>query len=97
MELDQSALQWLFNVVMITGFTSLVLLCYVFKKENQKLTFELGQRQLRDQHSMITMRGAAPAGSISEQKTGPTELPLEPQDIRAFVARRSGDWFASTR
>ena len=96
MELDQPALQWLFNVVVITGFNILVVLCYVFKKENQKLTFELAHRRLRDQHSDIAMRASAPAGSISEQKAGPTELPMKPQDIRDFVARRSRDWFAST-
>jgi hypothetical protein len=95
MELDQPALQWLFNVVTITGFTSLVVLCYVLKKENQKLTLELAHTQLRDEHSEITIRASTGAGSISEQKTGPTELPLEHQDIRNFVARRSRDWFTS--
>jgi len=95
MELNQPALQWLLNVVMITGFTSLVVLCYVLKKENQTLTLELVQRQLWYKHSEIAIRASAHAGSISEQKTGPTELPLEHQDIRDFVARRSRDWFAS--
>jgi len=84
MELDQPALQWLLNVVMITGFTSLVVLCYVLKKENQKITLELARRQLRDD---------APAVSISEQKTDRTKSPVQHQDIRDFVARRSRDWF----
>jgi hypothetical protein len=70
-------------------------LCYVLKKENQKITLELAHRQRRAEHSEITIRAFTPAGSISEEKTGPTELPLEHQDIRDFVARRSRDWFAS--
>jgi len=95
MELDQPALQWLLNVVVITGFTSLVVLCYVLKKENQRLTLKLAHRQLRDEQSAITTRASGPEGLLSRQITHPTELPLERQDIRDFVAQRSRDWLPS--
>src|SRR6266851_5281636 len=48
MQLNQQALQWLFNVVIITGFTSLVVLCYVLKQDNKKMTLELAEGQVRD-------------------------------------------------
>jgi hypothetical protein len=93
MGFDQPALQWLFDVVMITGFTSLAVLCYALKQDNKKLALELAEgQQLRDEHSEITTTQSAAPGSASEQKTDSKASPLEHQDIRHFVARRSHHW-----
>jgi hypothetical protein len=94
MGLDQPALQWLFNVVMITGFTSLAVLCYVQKEDNKRLTLELAQRGLRNEKLPIPMKPSA-AGPISEDKIGSKASPLEHQDIRHFVALRSQNWVPS--
>src|ERR1700681_4749507 len=97
MELDQAALQWLLNVGIITGFTSLTVSCYVLKRDNKKLALELAHRQSRNKHPEFKMtRSAAPA-STSEQNIDLEASRLEHQDIRHFVARRSREWFASTR
>ena len=96
MELNQQALQWLLNVVIITGFTSLGVLCYVLKQDNEKLTLELAESQGRDDRPQITMaRSTLPESS--EEDTDPKASSAAQQDIRHFVARRSRDWFASTR
>ncbi len=96
MELNQQALQWLLNVVIITGFTSLGVLCYVLKQDNKKLTLELAEGQVRDERPQITMaRSTLPESS--EQDTDPKASSAAHQDIRQFVAQRSHDWFASAR
>jgi hypothetical protein len=97
MGLDHPVLQWLFDVVMITGFTSLAVLCYVLKRDNKKLTLELAHGQLRQKHSEIPMTQPAVPDAMGEQNTRSKALPLEHQDIRHFVARRSPDWLAAAR
>jgi hypothetical protein len=97
MGLDHPVLQWLFDVVMITGFTSLAVLCYVLKRDNKKLTLELAHGQLRQEHSEITMMQPAVPDAMGGQNTQSKALPVEHQDIRHFVARRLPDWLASAR
>jgi hypothetical protein len=97
MELDQQALQWLFDVVMITGSTCLAALCCALKEENKKLALELAQVQLRDEDAEITVMRSAVPSSISEEKIGAMASPLEHQDIRHFVALRSQYWLPLTR
>ena len=95
MELDQPALQWLLNVGMITGFTSLTVSCYVLKRENKKLALELAHRRsLNEQPEIAVTPSAAPALTM-ELTMGPHLSPVRHQDIRHFVAQRSRDWFAS--
>jgi len=96
MQLKQQALQWLLNVVIITGFTSLVVLCYVLKQDNKKLTLELAEGQVRDERTKITMaRSTLPESA--EQDTDPKASSAAHQDIRHFVAQRSRHWSASAR
>ena len=91
MELDQPTLQLIFNVVTITSVTSVALICYLRKRDNQKLAADLNLRQTRDRlHSDIVTVQTAPSASMPEQS------PM-PQDIRQFVARRAQVWTMATR
>ena len=91
MELDQPTLQLIFNVVTITGVTSVALICYLRKRDNQKLAAELNLRKTRDRlDSDIVTVQTAPAASIPAQSA-------VHQDIRDFVARRAQNWTMATR
>ena len=91
MELDQPTLQLIFNVVTITGVTSVALICHLRRRDKQKLAAELNLRQTRDRlHSEIVTVQTAPAASIPEQSA-------THQDIREFVARRAQNWTMATR
>jgi hypothetical protein len=81
----------IFNVVTITGVASVALICYLRKRDNQKLAAELNLRQTRDRlHSDIVTVRTAPSASMPEQSA-------MHQDIRAYVARRVQDWTMATR
>jgi hypothetical protein len=107
MGLDGPALQLIFNVVMITGVTSLALICHLLKRDNQKLTVELDLRQDQGRiHSEIMRAQAVPSASMPEQSANTLEepgcepestaamnaLPMMHQDIRQYVARRAQHW-----
>ncbi len=94
MGFDQPVLHWLFDVVMITGFTSLAVICHGLKQDKKKLTIALAHTQLRKELSEIAMTPSAAPGSMPGQNTEPKASQSEQQDIRHFVARRSHDWFA---
>jgi hypothetical protein len=79
-----ATLQLLFNVVLITGALSLAAFCYLLRRANQQLSYELEQRHAAQPPS------AAP--------TAPPAQPSTQQDIREFVAHRSQEWaFAKLR
>ena len=91
MQLDHPTLQLIFNVVTITGVTSVALICHLRKRDNQKLAAELNLRQTRDRlHSEIVTVQTASSASMPEQSA-------MPQDIRQFVARRAQVWTMATR
>jgi hypothetical protein len=79
-ELDQPALQLILNVVMITGVTSLALICHLLKRDNQKLALELTLRREEDRRNPKILTAQA-AFVCSEH-----------EDIRQYVAVRKHDW-----
>lgn len=82
MQPDQPALTLIFNVIMVTGITSLAVICHFLKRDKQKLMAELMQQ--REEHK----RNASL--SMSEARVAPVSA--ERQDIRGYVAKRKQDW-----
>jgi hypothetical protein len=94
--MEPAQLQLVFNVVAITGVSSLASFCYLLRKENQKLEADLHRRE-RDQlvkaaHSVVISRLRA---DLSRQRTLPaatTDPAKKKEDIRAFAAGRRTEW-----
>ena len=93
--MEPAQLQLVFNVVAITGVSSLASFCYLLRKENQKLEADLHRRE-RDQlvkaaHSVVISRLRA---DLSRQRTLPAAptVPAKKEDIRAFAAGRRTEW-----
>jgi hypothetical protein len=85
MGLDQSTLQLVFNFVMITGVTSLAIICHLLRQDNKKLALKARFREQQERY-VSTRRG-------HESECPPAlREPAEHQDIRQFVARRSPEW-----
>jgi hypothetical protein len=82
--MEPTQLQLVFNVVAITGVTSLASFCYLLKKENRKLASRLGgenrQEELRHQVE------------VAEAPVASTE-----KDIRAFAADQRARWVDGMR
>jgi hypothetical protein len=83
MELANVNLQLIGNVVSITAFTSLALICGLLKRDNDKLNTEL-----------LRARSLNAAQTHPHAAAAPT-APEEPVDIRQFVAKRSQNWVAA--
>ena len=81
MELAQ--LQLIFNVVAITGATSLASFCYQLRKENRKLASRL-PGEIRQNESQRT---APTANAVTSTE----------KDIRAFAAVRRTKWVEGMR
>lgn len=102
MELDPTKLQLIFNVTMITGVTTLALVCRLLKRDNQKLAVELLSRQtpaLRGVSSASVPDPSAPKQKALERKAvriAPRAVPVAQQDIREFVAQRVHGWTVSS-
>ena len=93
MGLDQSALQLVCNVVVITGVTSLAVICYLLRQDNKKLTLKLRIRERQRYISTPRTNGVAPEVLGHESECTPAlKVPVGHQDIRQFVARRSQEW-----
>jgi hypothetical protein len=86
MELQDVNLQLIGNIVTITSFTSLALICGILKRDNDRLTAQL--QHWRNQNKT---RAGIPARTASKVP----ETPQEPVDIRQFVARRSQNWVSA--
>jgi hypothetical protein len=83
MELANFNLQLIGNVVSITAFTSLALICGLLKRDNDKLSAEL--------LSARRLNAAQPSRRAAIAPTAPEE----PVDIRQFVAKRAQNWVAA--
>lgn len=83
MGLDQSALQLVWNVVLITAVSSLAIICHMLRQDNKKLTV---RAKLRDQERAISARIDRDSQILAVHP----ELNAQ-QDIRQFVTRRSKD------
>lgn len=85
MQPDQPTLTLIVNVILVTGITSLALICHFLKRDKENLTAELTQQ--REEHKRSASR------SVTEPSTAP-EAPVrgEQQDIRGYVAKRKQDW-----
>ncbi len=92
MEIDHPTLQLLFNVVMITGVTSLAAFCYLLRRANKQLTAELNQRQGSERK--FVDYGVTVGSALDTVSQRPNAPPPVRQDIREFVANRSRKWKA---
>jgi hypothetical protein len=79
MELANVNLQLIGNVVSITAFTSLALICGLLKRDNDKLSAELQRARLNAAQSAPRV----------------PQLAEEPVDIRQYVASRAQTWVAA--
>ena len=91
MVLDQSTLQLLFNVVMITAVTSLATFCYLLRRANKQLTSELNQPRVF-KPTFTEYGGDSKSRVDTAIEPGPTLPSQADQDIREFVAHRSQSW-----
>ena len=93
MGIDQPALQLILNVVTTTAATSLALICYLLKLDNQRLTAELHLRKEQAQ-SLPNLNAPRKIGSETNCLPAPASNAVEPvhQNIREYVKRRSQDW-----
>lgn len=85
MGLDQNTLQLVFNVVLITGVTSLAVMCHLLRQDNKKLTLKARFREQQERYISTRL------GRESESAPALAEPSAQP-DIRQFVARRSQEW-----
>jgi hypothetical protein len=89
MEFDPSHLQLVFNVIAITGLTSLALICSILKRDNEKLRGELGRRAPDTRGSQPVPPASATSVCTITRKGVPAN---SDQDIRRYVSRRMHDW-----
>ena len=85
MGLDSTTLQLVFNVVMITGVTSLAAICYLLAQDKKKLTLN---RRAGEQRARYVANQRA-------NEVAPNAA-VRHQDIRQFVAQRSQVWGVRT-
>jgi hypothetical protein len=95
MEIAQ--LQLVFNVVAITGATSLASFCYQLRKENRKLASKLpGEIKQEDSGNPVVAAQAAYPASQQTSLTASTTTPAD-KDIRTFVAAQRTKWVDGMR
>jgi hypothetical protein len=96
--MEQAQLQLVFNVVAITGVTSLASFCYLLKKENRNLATGL-QREVKQEDRDATVGvvpATVPAGPGRISPTTSTATVAE-QDIRTFAADQRTRWVEGMR
>src|SRR5580698_5698250 len=98
MELDQRNLQFLFNVISITGITSLATICYLLKRDNQELMTKRNRPRELDRRDLESPP-ASPSPAVPEPQPGTlvqkeAAQPETAIDIRQFVAHRAHGWIA---
>jgi hypothetical protein len=92
------------NVIIVTAVTSFVLMWYLERRDNRKLTVELNLRRESDQHDPKTPLTETPATMDHREEflkqplwlPGDARLvpPAFDQDIRQYVAHRARSWAA---
>jgi hypothetical protein len=97
--MEPAQLQLMFNVVTITGVSSLASFCYLLRKENQKLATELETDLHRKQRDHLVKAAQSVAigrlrTDLSRQCTLPAArtVPAQKEDLRAFAAGRRMEW-----
>jgi hypothetical protein len=90
--MEQAQLQLIFNVVSITGLSSLASLCYMMRKDNRKLAAELKSEPKQDERTTevaispeMQVRRQKPAGVLSAAVAARLE-------IRHLAAERRAGW-----
>ena len=82
--MEPTQLQLAFNVVAITGVTSLASFCYLLKKENRKLASRIGGENRQEEPGRHV--------EVAHASVAPTE-----KDIRAFAAYQRTKWVDGMR
>jgi hypothetical protein len=97
--MEPAQLQLVFNVVAITGVSSLASFCYLLRKENRKLATELESDPHRKERDHLVKAAQSvvigrPRADLSLQLTLPAArtVPAKKEDIRAFAAGRRTEW-----
>ena len=85
--MEPAQLQLVFNVVAITGVSSLASFCYLLRKENRKLAAGI---QVEPKHEKPRDTGA-PALAQPTPAVVPA-APTAPGDMRLFAAHRRSEW-----
>ncbi len=89
MAIDLSHLQLIFNVIAITGLTSLAAICTMLKRDNEKLAMELRTQSGHDPQ---------PASARENEAIAPQEtLASGDENIRQYVSRRIPDWIETQK
>lgn len=81
MTYDAANIQLVFNVIAITGVTSLAVMCGMLRRDNEKLTKELQERS-----------GQALKAPARRQATNVTPKAPASEDIRKYVSQRLDRW-----
>jgi hypothetical protein len=91
MTLDLTHLQLVFNVVAITGLSSMTVICTILKRDKEELTAEL--KVWRDQgwHGPQP-RASHPASQASAPEGSTIQAPTPDPDIRQYVRQRMQEW-----
>lgn len=87
MAIDLSHLQLIFNVIAITGLTSLAAICTMLKRDNQKLAIELRNQDGHDPY---------PAPEPEKDAVAPHKASGD-ENIRQYVSRRIPDWIETQK
>ncbi len=90
MEMQHTWLEAVLTVASITSITSVGLLWFFRKKDQQKLAAEL---HLRREQSRLHASATEASLAVEELVLGPV---AQDRDIRRFVARRAPEWTAAT-
>jgi hypothetical protein len=98
MELDQQHLQFLFTVIAITAITSLAAICYLLRRDNQRLLTKFNPQPEVERNELKNL--SVPSQAAAAQKPDAL-VPSEPEakpgkgtDIREFVTHRAHTWVA---
>jgi hypothetical protein len=95
--MEPTQLQLVFNVIGITGMSSLASFCYLLRKENRKLTAELKPepKQTIQDRSVTAMQSAVTGTSRACGSLPPVAVHITKQDVRDFAADRRAGWVKS--
>lgn len=96
-------LQLVFNVVAITGVSSLASFCYLLRKENRKLATRLqSETKQEEPDNIVAVEAAIIGGPKADTPSQHTSLAASAvtsteKDIRTFAADQRGKWVDGMR